>query len=135
MTPAIAAILSVLPNILDRVLPNQSERQRAQEELAKIAVNGEIQQMVSQMEVNKVEAASESMFVAGWRPFVGWMCGIGFAYATIGHVMLSWLSGAMGWGMPPSIDADVLTTTLWGMLGLGSLRTVEKIKGATQGSK
>lgn len=133
MTPAIAAILGILPGILDRVLPNERERQQAQEELAKIAVNGEIQALVAQMEINKVEAASESIFVAGWRPFVGWICGLGFAYATLGHVLLTWAATTMGWSLPPTIDADILSTTLWGLLGLGSLRTVEKIKGVSQG--
>lgn len=135
MTPIIASVLGILPGILDRVLPNDSERARAQEELAKLAVTGEIQTMVGQMEVNKAEATSESIFVSGWRPFVGWMCGIGFAYATIGHVLLSWVSGFMGWGMPPTIDAEILSTTLWGMLGLGALRTTEKIKGVAGDKK
>lgn len=135
MTPVLAAILGVVPGILDRILPDERERARAQEELAKIAVSGEIQAMVAQTDVNKAEASNESIFVAGWRPFVGWMCGLGFAYATIGHVLLSWLSGVMGWGMPPTIDADILSTTLWGMLGLGALRTTEKIKGVAGDKK
>ena len=129
MNPILAALLGVVPSVLDRVLPNQEERIKAQEELAKMVLNGELQAMANQTEVNKVEAASNNLFVAGWRPFVGWVCGIAFAYATVGHVLLMWLSGVMGWGMPPTIDSEILSTTLWGLLGLGSLRTVEKIKG------
>jgi hypothetical protein len=82
--------------------------------------------------VNAKEAASPHLFVSGWRPAVGWCCGAGFLWATIGQPVFSWVAVAKGWPAPPQIDTEVLLYVLGGMLGLGSLRSVEKIKGATK---
>ena len=70
--------------------------------------------------------AIQSIFVAGWRPFVGWMCGVGLAYQAILHNLLEWLSGIYGFPVPPAPDSDVLVYVLGGLLGLGALRTYEK---------
>ena len=84
-----------------------------------------------QVEVNNVEAASASVFVAGWRPFAGWVCGAGLAYTFIVRPLLPWVVNLFGATVPelPAIDGDALMTLLLGMLGLGSLRTVEKVGG------
>ena len=85
--------------------------------------------MAGQMAINQVEAASSSVFVSGWRPFVGWVCGFGLVYSFIGQPLLAW--GSVNWNftIPPTLDIGTLLTILGGMLGLGSLRTVEKVKG------
>ena len=75
-----------------------------------------------QLEVNKVEAASASLFVAGWRPAVGWSCCFALIYSTILSPILSI------WFTVPSVDSSLLTTVLMGMLGLGAMRSAEKIK-------
>ena len=87
-----------------------------------------------QVEVNKVEAASTNMFVAGWRPFAGWVCGAGLAYTFIVRPLLPWVVALFGFTVPelPAIDGDALMTLLLGMLGLGGLRTVEKVRGLKQ---
>ena len=72
--------------------------------------------------VNKVEASHKSLFVAGWRPAIGWICGLALLYSTI-------VSPILGiWFTVPAVDTSLLTTVLMGMLGLGTLRTVEKIQ-------
>jgi len=86
----------------------------------------------AQAEINKVEASSASIFVAGWRPMVGWICAAGLAYAVILKPLVEFVAGLFGYaGAFPVIDGEVLNTTLFGMLGLGVMRTAEKIKGAS----
>ena len=82
-----------------------------------------------QSEINKMEAQHRSVFVAGWRPFIGWICGIALAYNFIIRDVIAWLSPNI---MPPAIQMDQLITILLGMLGLGGLRTFEKIKDKTK---
>ena len=75
------------------------------------------------LEVNKVEAAHKSLFVAGWRPFVGWICGIGLLY----NVLIAQVLGI--WFEVPQVDPSLLTPVLMGMLGMGAMRSYEKAKG------
>jgi hypothetical protein len=83
-------------------------------------------QMSAQIEVNKVEAAHKSLFVAGWRPAIGWICGFALLYSTI-------VSPILGiWLEVPEVDTSLLTTVLMGMLGLGAMRTFEKTKGVSR---
>ena len=82
-----------------------------------------------QSEINKMEAQHRSVFVAGWRPFIGWICGVALLYNFIVRDVIAWLSPNI---MPPAIQMDQLITILLGMLGLGGLRTFEKIKDKTK---
>jgi hypothetical protein len=82
-----------------------------------------------QSEINKMEAQHRSIFVAGWRPFIGWICGLSLAYNFIIRDLIAWVSPD---AMPPAIQMDQLITILLGMLGLGGLRTFEKIKDKTK---
>ena len=82
--------------------------------------------MRGQLEINKVEAAHKSLFVAGWRPACGWICVLGLLYATI-------ISNILGiWYEVPEIDTNLLTTILMGMLGLGAMRSFEKTKAVSR---
>jgi hypothetical protein len=82
-----------------------------------------------QLEVNKVEAASKSMFVAGWRPFIGWVCGVGFLANFILIPMANFgLALAEVSITIPMIDTTQMMPVLMGMLGLGAMRTVEKVQ-------
>jgi hypothetical protein len=78
-----------------------------------------------QNEVNKIEAQHRSIFVAGWRPFIGWVCGLALLYNFILRDLIAWLSPNI---MPPALQMEHLLTVLMGMLGLGGLRTYEKLK-------
>jgi hypothetical protein len=88
--------------------------------------------VLAQLDVNAKEAASPHLFVAGWRPAVGWCCALGFMWAAIGQPIFAWIGAAKGWPQPPAIDNETLMYVLGGMLGLGTLRSVEKVKGATK---
>jgi hypothetical protein len=82
-----------------------------------------------QSEINKMEAQHRNIFVAGWRPFIGWICGAALLYNFIIRDLIAWVSPDV---MPPAIQMDQLITILLGMLGLGGLRTFEKIKDKTK---
>ena len=81
----------------------------------------------AQMEINKVEASSSKLFVAGWRPFLGWVCGSIFAYNYLFRPLLGLIPGMVPL---PMLDLAEISPVLMGLLGLGAMRTVEKVQGA-----
>ena len=87
-----------------------------------------------QLEINKTEAQHRSIFVAGWRPFVGWTCGVALAWHFVLAPFIMFFSAYFGVELPklPTFDMESLLTVLMGMLGLGGLRTFEKFKGITK---
>jgi hypothetical protein len=88
------------------------------------------QQLIElQSQINKMEAQHRTIFVAGWRPFIGWVCGIALAYNFVLRDMLVWYMGAET--APPALQMEHLMTVLIGMLGLGGMRTFEKFKDKT----
>jgi hypothetical protein len=127
----LGAVLGIVGQVLDRVIPDPQKKAEAALELMKMQQSGDLQTMAGQLEVNKVEAASPKTLVAGWRPACGWVCVGGLAYS----VVLAPLAGAISvfLGHPvvmPTLDVSLLSTLLIGMLGLGGMRTVEKLNGA-----
>ena len=123
------SLLSIGTKIIDRVIPDKTAAAQAQAELVKMQVSGELEQLAGQLEVNKVEAAHSSLFVAGWRPFIGWVCGAALAYQFVIRPIVTWAVPSMGYQIAemPGLD-DNLWELLTGMLGLGGLRTYEKVK-------
>lgn len=123
------SVLNIGAKILDRVIPDKAEREKAQAELVKMQLNGELQQLAGQLEVNKTEAAHQSVFVAGWRPFIGWVCGVALAYQFVLRPIITWAAPSLGYTVAemPGLD-DNLWELMFGMLGLGGLRSYEKIK-------
>lgn len=115
-------------SIINRLFPDPAEKAKAEYELLKMTQEGDLKQIISQLEINAKEAAHPSMFVAGWRPGAGWAGVAGLVYASIGQPLLTWLATAKGWPAPPPVDTDLLLYVLGGMLGLGSLRSFEKVK-------
>jgi len=115
--------------IIDRLFPDPAKKAEAELELLKMTQAGDLQVILAQLAINAKEAESSSVFVAGWRPFVGWTCGIGLAYATIIHNLLEWLAVVRAWPLPPAVATDTLLYVLGAMLGIGGLRTLEKVKG------
>ena len=98
-------------------------------DIEKTQLNADTQVQLSQSEINKTEAASASLFVAGWRPFIGWICGVAMAYHFILQPFIAFLFSVFGHPIHlPPFDMNTLYTVLMGMLGLGTLRTVEKLK-------
>lgn len=117
--------------VIDKIIPDADAKNRAREafelEVLKLATS----ESKAQAEVNSVEASSPSLFVSGWRPFCGWVSALGFAWATLGQPMFSWIYTVATHHPAPvvALPMDVLMTTLLGLLGLGSLRTIERLKG------
>jgi len=128
----IAPVLEIGKTLLDRWFPDPAEKAKAEAEMLQMLQEQDLKKVIAQLEVNAAEAASPHLFVAGWRPFVGWCCGAGFLWATIGQPVIAWVAVAKGWPAPPAIDTEVLMYVLGGMLGLGTLRSVEKIKGSAK---
>ena len=117
--------LNVVAGIIDKVADKIDDFTLDKEEKAQL-----IQEInKAQIEVNKVEANSNSLFVAGWRPFVGWTCGIALCYHFVLQPFLVFLLYSSGYQMDlPVFDMTTLTTILLGMLGLGGMRSFEKVK-------
>ena len=115
--------------IIDRMFPDPTKKAEAELELLRMTQAGDLQVILAQLQINAKEAESTSLFVAGWRPFIGWICGFGLMYATIFHNLLRWGSVGLGWPLPPAVDTDTLIYVLGALLGIGGLRTLEKIKG------
>lgn len=128
----IAPILDLGKNLLDRFFPNPEEKAKAEAQFLQMLQEQELKKIIAQLEINAAEAANPHLFVAGWRPFIGWCCGAGFLWATIGQPVFAWVATAKGWPAPPEIDTEVLLYVLGGMLGLGTLRTFEKTKNVTK---
>ena len=82
-----------------------------------------------QGEINKIEAQHRTIFVAGWRPFIGWVCGVALAYNFVLRDLLIWFVGPEQ--VPPALQMEHLMTVLIGMLGLGGMRTFEKFNNKT----
>lgn len=117
--------------LLDKIFPDPQKAQEAKIELFKLQQSGELAKLAAdtdlakgQLEVNKVEAASSSLFVSGWRPFIGWICGTGLGYQFLVYPILVAFQPHI-----VQLDLSTLLTLVAGMLGLGALRTQEKIAG------
>ena len=118
--------------LLDRFVPDPEAKRQAEMELIRMAADGELKQTIAQLEINAREAAHPSVFVAGWRPAFGWCGALGFLYATIGQPLLAWGAAIKGWPAPPALNLDLLWVVVTGLLGIGGLRSVEKIKGVAK---
>ena len=124
----VTALFEVGSKVLDRILPDPAQQAAAKLELMKLQQNGELAQITGQMEINKVEAASSSLFVSGWRPSIGWVCGAGFAVQFVIGPLAEWGSALAGHPVKfPQMDTGTMMPLLLGMLGLGGLRTAEKL--------
>jgi hypothetical protein len=131
MTPL--AIVEIGARLLDKIIPDKAAREKAQAELLKAAQDQDFQLALGQIEVNKAEASHSSIFVAGWRPGLGWICVAGLAYNFIVYPMMTWLVVVSGSQFtPPPLMSDNLMELVLGMLGLGALRTAEKWKGVAR---
>lgn len=118
---AAAAPITAVGNVLDALFTSDDERLDKQALLTKLAQ----QPNLAQVELNKVEAGHRSIFVAGWRPAIGWVCAIGLSMTFIINPILQWLTAKPG----PALPNDIILELVLGLLGLGALRTFEKLKG------
>tara|TARA_R100001129_G_scaffold171062_1_gene141023 strand:+ start:129 stop:512 length:384 start_codon:yes stop_codon:yes gene_type:complete len=122
----LSSLIEPATKILDKVIEDKDQKNALAHEIATMAERHANELAKGQLEVNKVEAAHKSLFVAGWRPSIGWCCSLGLLY----HVLIAPIAGI--WVEVPKIDSSLLMTTMTGMLGLGAMRSYEKTKGVSR---
>jgi hypothetical protein len=127
-------LIGPVTGILDKVIEDKDQKAKLAHELATMADKLSHEQQLAQIEVNKAEAASGSLFKGGWRPFIGWVCGIAFCYHFVVQPIIIFVVALVGVNIPdlPEFQMNTLLTVLGGMLGIGGLRTYEKQKGLTK---
>lgn len=119
-----AAPIDAIGNVIGAVFDGKNEKLSHEEVMTALRQNPQ----KWQTEITKMEAQHRSVFVAGWRPFIGWVCGVGLANTFLVNPWLQWATGRAG----PALPNDVLLELVLGLLGLGILRTVEKVSGAAR---
>lgn len=130
-------ILTIGTKILDKIIPDPAAKAQAQLQLMQLNQAGEFKEIDTQLalataqtDINKVEAASSDKFTSRWRPLIGYICGAGLAVQFLVAPLFTWASALVGHPVVfPSLDMGTLLTLLLGMLGLGGMRTTEKLKG------
>lgn len=135
----IGPLADIIAKVVDRILPQDPEKAAAaQLELLKLQQSGELAQLTAdtdlakaQIGVDTEEAKSINWFVAGARPFILWTCGVGLLYAALGEPLARFIAtvGFHYTGAFPVLNTDITLQLLFGLLGLGGYRTVEKLKG------
>lgn len=125
----IDSVVGIVGTVLEKVIPDTNKRKEAQEQLQTLLAGQEFQLAIEQIKVNAIEAQSDSFFKSGWRPSVGWICSVAFGLHFVILPLFNYF--LMLCGQQPIIvpfQMDTLLTVLLGLLGMGTLRTFEKIK-------
>lgn len=122
----IGSVADLAGTIINKIWPDKSEQEKQQLAAAVMVVQG-------QLDINKVEAANPSVFVSGWRPFIGWVCGAGCAWNWIGLPIMKAALAMTGIKLDVTpADLTEMLPLLFGMLGLGAMRTYEKVQGVAR---
>ena len=133
MIPIVTALLPALGTLIDRLIPDRAAAEKAKAEMEQQLVTAANAAAMAQVEVNKIEAAHSSVFVAGWRPSIGWVCAAGLAWAFVLAPIASWVLVVLGIKAElPAIHTDYLLELVLAMLGIGGLRTFEKLRGVAR---
>jgi Holin of 3TMs, for gene-transfer release len=132
MIPIVATLLPIVNKVLD-LIPDPNAKQKAQMEMQAALLEMSAKQAEQQSKINEVEAQHQSLFVAGWRPMIGWTCAFAFAFIYVVGPIVVWIGAGFGYVIkPPRFDADALLSLTLGMLGLGALRSFDKAKGTSR---
>lgn len=133
MAPIIAALLPILGGVIDKVIPDKAAADKAKLEMQLKLLDAANAGALAQLEVNKVEAGHQSVFVAGWRPAIGWVCAAALAYSYMLVPLVGFAFALMGKPMPkwPVLDGN-LWELMFGMLGMGALRSYDKAQERAQ---
>ncbi len=126
----ISAALDLGNTLITRIFPDPAQAANAKLELIKLQQSGELASMIAQTDINKAEASNPSLFVSGWRPAIGWVSALALAYQYLLRPLSGTIAGIFGIVIPPlpGLD-DNLWQLMMGMLGMGGLRTFEKVQG------
>ena len=130
----IQALIGPVTGLLDKVIEDKDQKAKLAHEIATLAERQAHEAAMGQILTNREEAKHKSIWVSGWRPFCGWVCGVALAYHFILSPLIIFGASWDGAEIPeiPAFDMDALMTILLGMLGLGGLRTAEKVKKVTK---
>ena len=130
MLNLISSLVAPVSGLLDKFIEDKDQKAALAHEIATLADKQANEQAVAQIELNKVEAAHQSMFVAGWRPAVGWVCALAM---LLNFILIPFINLGLEFGgldlQLDLIDMETMLPVLFGMLGLGGMRTAEKLKG------
>lgn len=125
----LGSLIAPVSQLLDKVIEDKDQKAALAHEIATMAERHAQEQVMAQIEVNKIEAASPSLFVSGWRPALGWTCTAGMSLNYIITPLINLALELLEQDVVvPLIDMETLLPVLLGMLGLGAMRTVEKVK-------
>ena len=130
----IQSLIAPVTGLLDKFIEDKDQKAALAQEIATMSQKHAQELSLAQIEVNKAEAQSGSLFKGGWRPAVGWVCAIAFLYHFLLKDIIMFVCAFAGVDIPdlPEFDMSTLLTVLGGMLGIGGLRTYEKQKGLTK---
>ena len=117
----VASLVPGVTGLLDKFIADKDQKARLSHEIATLAEKQSHEALKGQLEINKMEAAHKSLFVAGWRPAIGWICALGLLYNTI-------IVNLLGiWLEVDPVDTTLLVPVMMGLLGLGAMRSYEKV--------
>lgn len=126
----IGSVADLIKSGIDKIWPDKTEAERQQATMALAALQGDLDLAKAQLEVNKVEAASHGFFQSGWRPFIGWTCGLSFAWNYVGIGVAQFIASLLEFQVIlKPVDLSQMLPVLMGMLGLGAYRTYERVRG------
>jgi hypothetical protein len=126
----ISAALDLGTTLINKIFPDPAQAADAKLKLLELQQSGQLAIMTAQTDINKTEAANSSVFVSGWRPAIGWVCALALAYQYLFKPLLTWGATVAGYNLPPMVGLDDnLWQLMMGMLGMGGLRTFEKVQG------
>jgi len=130
MLNLISSLVTPVTGLLDKFIEDKDQKAALAHEIATLADKQANEQAIAQIELNKVEAAHKSMFVAGWRPAVGWVCALAM---LLNFILIPFINLGLEFAgldlQLDLIDMETMMPVLFGMLGLGGMRTAEKLKG------
>lgn len=131
---AIGAGSALISKIIDKIAPDADLEMKAKLNLALVEMQNEYSVVLKQLEINNTEAASSAKFVAGWRPFVGWVCGSALAYVALVEPFARFIAVvAFGYaGEFPAVDTEITLQVLLGLLGLAGMRSFDKARGGAR---
>jgi len=127
-------LIGPVSSLLDKFIEDKDQKAALAHEIATMAEKHAQERAMAQADVNKQEAQHRNIWVAGWRPFIGWVCGVALAWHFVLAPVVLFVAAWVDVQLPtlPAFDMDSLMTVLLGMLGLGGLRTFEKHKGLSR---
>ena len=130
----LGSIADLAKTVVDKIFPDKTQEEKDKLTLALAQMNSELTQLTAQTDINKVEAGSNSLFVSGWRPWIGWICGMGLAYVSLIEPISRFIAKVLCQytGEFPIIDTTITMQVLLGMLGLAGFRSWDKMNGTAK---